>query len=275
MQTKISKSLNDAFKYVVLFLLFFVWVNFYFSNFLGSVLIAVLATALCCFILTYFSHKKLEKTQLDKQDKKNCKDAFTQLMFYEFSDTLQFFSQLFRTKNVPIKQTGYGLLLYPATPQSVLFIPLIGAEEIRESALISAYKQISLLGVDKCILCGIAFSQNAQKLARSFSGVSMTLLNDEQTYQALLKPAHQFPEKKVEFLPPSKRNFHDFLELLLAPQNTKHYFYAGFITLFISLFIPFKTYYLMFSTVLLLLSLASFYSFRWFSPKNKTVPPFQ
>ncbi len=274
MQTKLSFYLNEVFKYVVLFLLFFVWVNFYYPNFLASVAIAILLAAASSYLLTTLFYKKKNKTEATNQDKKNCKNASTQLVFYDLNETISFFSSVFTAKNISHKTTNFGIILYPSTPECALFLPVYSSEEITESIVINAYKQTTLLNAKRCLLCGVKFSTNAQNLAKNIQTVSMVLYGEQETYFNLLKPTNCFPQTKITFKHSGKVTPVIFLQLLINKQNTKHYFYGSLFMLFASMFLPMTTYYVIFSSILLLLSLASFYSDQLFYP-NKQYPVFK
>lgn len=260
MQTKLSIYLNEIFKYIVLFLISFVWINFYWPNFLGSVVVAIVISSLISYGLSFVFYKKQEKLMLNNQDKKQMKNASVQFIFNNFNENIEFFNEVFKSKNIPTKITDYGIILYPNTPNSILFYPAYSSEELTESIVINAYKQLTFLNANKCIISGIRFSQNAQNLANSLKDVSIILFNEVQTYKNFLKPFNKFPENKVNFKSGKKMTKQLFFNMLLNKNNSKHYFYAGFLMLFCSMFLKMSTYYVIFSTILFLLSLLSFYS---------------
>lgn len=105
--------------------------------------------------------------------------------------------------------------------------------------------------------------------------LNITFVNGDQTYLNLLLPTNQFPEISLVFKQNKKVTAAMLKKIVLAKQNTKHYFYGGLITLVASLFVPLKTYYLFFSTLFLILAYFSFSSNKWQTkmPANLFEPP--
>ncbi len=130
---------------------------------------------------------------------------------------------------------------------------------------------MTVLNVNKCVICGVKFSSSAEHLATSLNGVTISLLNESQVYNNFLKPQNVMPETKVTFLNSKKMNAKLFISLLINKKNTKHYFYGAILLLFCSMFLRFTTYYVIFSTILLILALLSFYSDTVIKNGNKTV----
>lgn len=269
MQTKASIILNEIFKYLIIFLLIFAWLNFYYPNFIASIIISVIITSIICFILSKFFYSKKDKIYSTSKDKKQAKDCSTQLIFSDLSDNLSFFTKIFNKKNISVKPADLYLILYPDTSHSILFFPYFSTEEINESIIINVYKQLKNLNVNKALICGAKFSSSSRNLAASLDNIQIVLFDDEATYMNLLKPADIYPEKKTAFKSSKKMNFQLFLRLLLNKKNYKHYFFGAIMLLFASLFIRLSNYYLIFSSILFILSLLSFYSDKIFNKDNK------
>lgn len=236
MQTKLSFYLNEIFKYLVLFLLFFVWINFYYPNFLASVFIAVLLAGFASYAFSFLFYKKQEKSKTTSQDKKKMKDSTTQLIFNEMNENLSFFSEVFRARNITVKTVNYGLLLYPNTPDCILFLPVFTTEELMENIVINAYKQLTVLNAKKCIISGIKFSNTASQLANSLSDVAIVLYNENLTYTNLLKPVNKFPENKVEFKNSGKLTAQMFFTLLVNKKIPNTTFTQGFLCFLLACF---------------------------------------
>ena len=199
MQTKLSLYLNEIFKYLVLFLLFFVWINFYYPNFLVSVLLAIALAGISSYLLSLLFYNKLNKLNLTTQDKKQIKQCNTEFLFNDLHQNISLYSQVFTAKNTPHKTTEYGIILYPESEHKILFLPYYTPDQITETTIITAYKQLNLINAYRCLICGISFSQEAKQLAESFKNATIVLYGDQEVYQHLLKPANTFPPPTNRF----------------------------------------------------------------------------
>lgn len=271
MQTKISVFLNEVFKYVVVFFLLFAWINFYYHHFIASVMIAVLLSAIICYFLTTIYYKKQNKTITSNQDRKKMKELSTQFIFNDLSENLNFFNEVFKRKNIETKLGKYNLILYPNTAHAILFLPYFSLERISESIIVNTYKQLTETNTKKALICCNQANSQAKQLASSLKNAEIVIYEENDIYVHLLKPLNFYPDKKIMFKENKNMNVKLFLNMLVNKRNTKHYFYGGILLLFTSLFIGFGNYYLIFSSVLFILSLLSFYSDKLFTKNSSTI----
>ena len=80
----------------------------------------------------------------------------------------------------------------------------------------------------------------------------------QKTYFKLLKVYDFYPEKVIELKQSQKITINDLLAYSLNKKRTKGYFLASCIMLFSSFLVKYNLYYIIFSTLLLILSLISF-----------------
>ena len=83
MQTRFSKFLNSLFKYSTIFLLCFVWLNFYIHEFWVAGISAFFISILLGVLLEYFSRKKQNTLTLKANEKKLIEESSLQFMFSE------------------------------------------------------------------------------------------------------------------------------------------------------------------------------------------------
>lgn len=220
MQTKISVFLNEAFKYIVLFFLFFAWINYYYNNFIVSVIISVLLSAVLCYFLSTMYYKKQNKSITTNQDRKKMKEITTQFIFNDLSENLNFFNEVFKKKNIETKLGKYNLILYPNTSSAILFLSYFSIEEINETIVINTYKQLSQSNTKKALLCCNKFIMQAKQLASSLKDVEIVPYNESDIYTHLLKPLNFYPEKKISFK--ENKNMNAKLFFANAYKQTKH-----------------------------------------------------
>lgn len=275
MQTRLSIILNEVFGYLIIFLLSFIWINYNISNFLASVALAVLLTAVLVFAVKFFLGKKQKKRTLTAQQTKHQKKVLTQLIFNRLPENLQFFGKVFAQKNIEFQVLDNAIILYPKSQNNrILFCPYFTAEAVGENVVVNTYKLCLSTNINRCLIVGNELTSSAQLMLATLD-LNITFLNGDQTYKSLLLPCQQFPEITLSFKENKKVTAAMLKKIVFAKQNTKHYFYGGLITLIASLFVPLKTYYLFFSTLFLILAYFSFSSGKWQTktPTNLFEPP--
>lgn len=272
MQSKLSRISNEVFKFLIIFLLAFVWVNFHLSNFMLSVIISVLISALLSSLLSYLFFKKQNIQKLSQNDKKQIKNFGTQFTYSTLPQNLKLISQIFTAKGISNKTENQFVLLYPNTDYSIIVLPAFNGETINESVVISAYKLAQSQNVTKCLILTTKYTNNAANLASSYQHISITLYNEEQIYLNLVKHTGVKATQLNLFKKTSqKTTLKTFAMLLINKNNTKHYFIGAIFMVFASQIITLNSYYRIFSTVFLILSLFSFISDFIFAPQQKTL----
>lgn len=258
-QTKLSIFLNEIFKYVVLFLIFFVWVNYYYPDFLMSMLIAVILASGVSFVFSSLMYKKQEQALQTKQEKSKIKQCNYNFLFASLDENLNLFNDVFKAKGIPTKVLKSYLILFPNSLSKTLFIPHYSTAGVDESVIITAYKIAQENKIYKIIICSHQITASAKVLASSIKDYNFALYNDSEVYTCFLKPHNIYPQNIVEFNKSKKLDYKTFFDMLTDKKNSKSYFYGGVMLLFASLFIGLGLYYTIFSTILFLLSLVSFY----------------
>ena len=259
MQSRVSFYLNEIFKYIVVFLILFVWINFYFPNFLASVVASAIGAAIICYFLTTLLYKKKAQQKVKSAEKKQIQNISANLVFSDLSENLKLLSKALDAKSVPHKLSEFGIILYPNTKNQIYLFPNFSLADIDESVIVSFYKLMQNKNILRALIAVNSVDSKVIAFANSIIGVNFVFWNTDQVYFNLLKPTNIFPEYKVAFKKQKNVGLKVFFTLLINKNNTRHYFFAGLITLFASYFIRFSTYYVLFSTGLFVLSLLSFY----------------
>jgi hypothetical protein len=271
MQTKISVILNEIFKYIVLFLFFFIWINYYYPNFLLSVVFAVLLCSITSYFLTNIFYKKQMTYNNTEQEKKQIKQITTQFIFNNLNINLQFFKKVFDAKNVPNNVDDYAIILYPSTAKSILVLLNFANDETNPNFIVNTYKQAQIYNCKKILILKNKSSVTANNFANTIDDVNITVFNDSDIFNQLLKPNNVYPKLTVKFKKQSKMNISLFLTMLLNKKNAKHYFWGGIMLIFVSSFIRLGLYYIISATIFLMLALFSFYSDQIFTKANKSI----
>lgn len=241
--TKLSKISNMLFLTTIIFCLFFLWCNFYTKSlkisFFSSIIISICFLILFVIISNYLSKRKsksIEKTNSIEKFKLN-------LMYSQVSNVLNLLKTMLNfTSNKEIEKNHFLL-----DNQKDLFIFL--QESISQNDIQSIFQnrqknEIIIVSISKFDL-----PINIDKITIEFIDLqSLYLFCQENSINTL---------QCVNHIKKPKYRLKDIFCIVLNKEKSKSYFWLGIVLLFSSLFTPFSTYYMVFATILFLLSLFS------------------
>lgn len=109
----------------------------------------------------------------------------------------------------------------------------------------------------KIILCVNELDDNIKEIANKLP-VKFIILNKYETYEKLMKKYNVFPSEIFNFNEKTNLKFKNFLEISLNKKRASGYIFASIVLLISSFFVKVTIYYLIMSSILLLLSIFSF-----------------
>lgn len=267
MQSKLSIFLNKIFKYLVFFCLFFVWFSYYLRGFVLIVCVSAIFSGIACFLLTMLFYKKTNKKNLNANEQKQILDISRQLLFYNKNELLDYFFNVFKSNGFSVVKTEIGLEL-TKNQNKFLYVPAYHKMKIDEELLVSLLKIANMNDYYKIIISAISFSEEAKNLNSILQDKKIILLNESETYLQIIKLSNIIPTEKIKYVTQNKLKWKEILNVALSREKAKGYFISGFILLFASYFVHFGLYYVISSSVLLILSLFSFYNHKYNLPKK-------
>ena len=137
----------------------------------------------------------------------------------------------------------------------MLLYPYYKFEEFNTEDLILTYNSAKKLNANKLVICVNKINTNVLKIKDKLD-IKIIILDKYQTYEKLFKEYNYFPQEFIIKTP--KNSFKSLVEYSLNKKRTKGYFIASIILLFSSFIVKYNIYYLIFSSILLILSLFSF-----------------
>ena len=96
-------------------------------------------------------------------------------------------------------------------------------------------------------------------MAQKIKEMKIILLNSKDCFLKLIKKYNYFPKNLKNLNLQEKLKFKEFLKLSLSRKNAKGYFINSLILLFSSFIVRLNIYYVIMSSILLLLALISFF----------------
>ena len=251
---KIYIVFNTFFRLLLVFLIAYVWIYYLVRTIWLSVIITAFLTLVLDIIFVLFMRKKHKKQSIifdAKQKKENCINS---LVFNENKNVVDFFFSLAKSKHNAQKKSGYIIISHP--DKKIVLYPKFMHREFSLDDFIEANNKTKKENANRIIICAKNISSNVYSYIKN-KPENYVVLDGEKTFDLLFEKYQIYPQiKQVENQ--TKTNYKDILRLALNKKRTKGYFLSSVLLLISCFFVPYKLYYCIMSSVLLVLSFVSF-----------------
>ena len=225
---------------------------------------AFVYTALVTIVIELSLHFILKRrNEKEYMKKKDIVDAENIAVGFAFNkqQALDFFYNLAKQKYVSIKRKNYILIDTPKDDlkdnKTILF-PAFSLSKFQPQDLVEILSGVKRVNYSKIvILCGDV-SKEAYSLSMQITSVKVIILDKFDCYNKLIKEYNYYPENLLELKKTSKLKLKELVAYSLNKKRSKGYFFASIILLFSSFIFRMNLYYIIMSSILLLLSLISF-----------------
>lgn len=253
---KIRKIISNIFKYTLYISLFFIWINYYYSNIIFSFLISIVLSVICDLIIGVFIKKRNKHALISSQEKQLINDFSIQFLSSTKYQNINYFCSLFNNPNT--KKTKEYFII-----ENTTFVPSYSKQEITNDDVFQIYRTINIKTKNLVVLCKSASSE-AKILAKNIENYNFVILTENDVFFKFLKPLNACIPKSINFKKTKKLKFKEFLSIALNKNTSKGYFTSGFIILLSSLIIKYKIYYIIFASLLFILAYISHFNV-WFN----------
>lgn len=252
------------FKTLLIFLLTFVWVRY----FVKSLLLAIFLSAFITILIDIFSYliktKINSKKQIAKDEENKINEITNSLIYSKNSKVVDYFFNLAKSKHNTTKKSKYIELNY--TNSNIILYPMFKLEEIASQDILDIYNSIKSRNIKRIIICTSSYNTKAKNVASKLDK-EIVILDGRQTYFELIKRYGIYPDK-IELRQAKKQTFLELVSYALNKKRTKGYFCSSLLILFCSFFVSYSLYYVIMSSILLVLAFASFSNPKYNKPKN-------
>ena len=250
----IFKTFDTFFRILLEFLFAFVWCRYYISSLLSSILASIFVTVIFEVLYIVILNKKTKNKSI-KQQELNDIQAYTNTFVYgEQTNTANFFLELAKTKHTATKKSNF--IIIDHTTSKVILYPYFMYKDFTADDLIYVYNKTKSINASKIIICTNTIESSTNKIIDKLP-TKIFVLDHQQTYIQLLKEYNFYPQK-THLNSTTKQSFKQLVSYALNKKRTKGYFFTSVLLLFYSFFVPYKLYYVIMSSILLLLSYFSF-----------------
>ncbi|MEG1500170.1 MAG: hypothetical protein RR400_03815 [Clostridia bacterium] len=231
-----------------------------------AILLSVIVTIILNCIIKFLLNKKAGKRESSRQIEEKINEYAMSFLFNDDSSNVDFFFNLAKEKHDATKKSHYVIIQNKKS--KIVLYPFFSYNKFSSDDLILAFNQTKKDNPTRLIICTNEIDADAMKLKDKLQQLEIVILDKYDTYYKLLKEYDFYPKNKVDIKKDNKKSFKDFLGLALNKKRTKGYFIASLILLISSFIVRYNIYYVIMSSLLLVLALISF-----LNPKfNKQLP---
>ena len=245
---KFVNIIDTFFIALVTMLIIFAWIQFFIKNIILSLILSTLLSLAVIYLFRYI-HSKKQTRYLSAMTKKDEIIKF-KLAIQTIPHT-QLISLIKRLipKKYEIKVSKGNISVIKDTVLHIFITHFDG--ELSESKLLEIIKTHKCSNIT--IFC-LSFNNNLKQICNAFKNKTISLIDLEQLYNLFNQNNITIDTSNID-LSKHKITLLEILKNAVSRNKSKGYFISGLVLLFTSLIIPYKIYYVVFSTVLFALSL--------------------
>lgn len=229
---------------VITFLLSFVWIKFYIKNITLSILISLIISIFSIMIIRKINTKKLSKYATTKAENEKIQSISNTLILGSFEDNLIFLNNLFPESKIED--------FYIVTHNSNIIIPKLDCLEFTTNDLLTILKN-KKINQSKSISI---ITQSVNKACIEYASNLSIKINFLQI-EDIAKLTDTSPIPTITITPKKHNTILMIAKMFIARKNVKGYIISAIFIIFSSIIVPYKTYYLVFASLLLILALIS------------------
>lgn len=246
---KIVNLFDKVFITITIFLVIYAWINFFIRDLFTTFVLSLIFSFAIVFLIFYLFNRKQEKTTNTKKYLKDVDEKF--LSFRLLSKT----EQLYLLNSIIKKDFSTRILsdsiVFKKNDKTHLIIIATDIEKINEFHfvnLLQGRKNVDIIE----IICN-DFDTNLNTKILSNTTVTFTTkkkLYDEYFFKTSTYPDCSKLNSKIKPI-----SMKQILKNFIMPNKAKSYFLCGLILIFSSIILPYHTYYLIFGSTPLILSI--------------------
>lgn len=251
----VFEIISSIFRLFLIFLISFVWIRYISRDFKLSIILSVVSTLIIDFTIRFIEDKKRKK-RIIKEKEKQAIDTYTNaFIFNDDAFSVNFFYNLATKRHTATKNKKFITIIHPDT--KIILFPFFLYRSFDIDDLIFIFNNLKNLSFSKLIICTNKISPETIKLSKKVDK-RIILLDKEETYFRLMVEYNYYPETMPTLKQNEKFSWKDLFAYTLNKKRTKGYFLSSLVLLFSSFVVSYNIYYVIFSSILLLLALISF-----------------
>lgn len=240
---------------LVIFFITFIWIRSFVHK---SILIwtySLSITLIISILLSIFLRKKIYKYKLNKFEYKEKKIILNQLIFASNSEINNFLIKFFDEK---IKKHR-DFFTFQNENNYIVFNEFT-LNSLNSNTLINFIKKAEKEKCNKIYVFCSSYDKECNNIIKNIKNVKIKLINFDNFYINFIKKQNIKPDFKIKYEEKSSYKFKELLSIAFNKSKTKNYVLTGIIFLIGSIFMRYNIYYLIFTTLMFIFALFSYFN---------------
>jgi len=263
-KSSFSFILDFIFYCFLIFFISFIWLRVYIHDNTLIIVLSSIITLVLSTILSIIYKNKVDKYKLSKKEMKEKKEILNKLIFsnnLEINDyLLKFFNDYKITKHrefLEIKKDDEKILVFNS----------FTINSCDNDFILSCIKKSGKLKIKKIMIFASSFNKDCPSFIKNIKEFKIKLIDFDEFYINFIKKENIIPENKIIYEEKTRYSFKELLNIAFNRKKTKTYVVTGIIFLISSIFLRYNIYYIVFTTIMFLFALFSYFN----KPFNKKI----
>lgn len=256
------------FKLLIIFFVVFIWIRYFVESLILSVFLSVCATFFIDFFIHFILNKKKIISNIKNEEILKIEQIKNTFILWQENKTLAFFGKMFQSE-FDVKKTSKFIIL-KKDGQNIVIKTLFMYKNFCVDDLIDFVNKSQRYNPNKLIVCSSNFDKECYSICKKFEN-EIFLLDAEQTYTTFLKKFNCFPSPLAKSNIGTEPTIKNLFSNAISRNKTKGYLFASALLLLSSFIIKFNVYYAIMSSLLLMLSVVSFFSPKFKHPISENI----
>ena len=263
---KLNLILQEFLKFILIFLLSFIWLRYSLRKLWPAVLLSLLISITTYGLMTFIKHKKMAKNGLKIKEKEDAENIFLSLSCND--SPIDFFVKLASKKHKNIaKHKNYIAIFHEKENVKTLLYIDLSFEGLNIARFMDIYNKLKKEKASKIVICCKEIAdKNLPNFCENFNQ-KFLFLDQYTTYEKLYKYYDCYPQITHKYNKEKKMIFKDIIAHSFNKKRTKSYLFSAIILILSSLFVRTSIYYCVIASLLVVFALISQFN-PYFNTKN-------
>lgn len=241
---KVINSIDLLSADIIVFLFSFIWLRFYIKNMIVSLLLSIVISLLFLIVIRKIYNKKMSANIKNKSDLEKLKNFSNSLLLTSYEDNLDFFQKIFPESKIQD--------FYLIATNNTLIIPKLDCLEFSINDLLTILKHKNINQQKAITIITPSVNKACMEYALSLS-IKINFLNIQDIYNM----NSNMPSSIITITPQKTNTLLTIAKMFIDKKNIKGYILSAIFIIFSSFIVPYKTYYLISASILLILAFIS------------------
>ena len=246
---KFINLIDTIFISITIFLIFFVWIQFFIKNIVLSLMLGSLLAIGTILGVKALKNQKLSKLKISANNSTKLAKFKIAIQTLPSLKVLSILKKLVPKNLSPISKKGD--IIFTKDNKTNIYT-FFFSELLTDSKLLEIIKNKH---ADNITIFCVGYNQNTLLVSQAITNIKIKLITLDELYKICEANNISVNTDHID-LTSHKMHIKDILKGFISPNKSKGYFISGLITLLTSLIIPYRIYYVVFSTILFALSIA-------------------